>query len=251
MTTFEGGALAIADPEIADRVERLSLHGLTRSSWARHGDIAAADYDVPEPGFKYAMHDVSAAVGSTSSEAGRLDRAPARARRPLRRPPHPPAARAPRAPPAGARHAHHIYVVRLSAEAGGERDPSAASCAISASAPPCTSTRSTCTRTTAGARAGAPGPAGGRGLVGARPDPAAVPRDDARDVEDVARALEDFSRDIAASARPALSACWWLPRRRPPSRAQAEEAAGSIKAIWGPNTILDGSRRSPSTRASA
>jgi dTDP-4-amino-4,6-dideoxygalactose transaminase len=123
ITTFEGGALAIADADIADRVERLSLHGLTRSSWARHGDIAAADYDVPEPGFKFAMHDVAAAVGihQLTKLDGWIERRrelaalyDARlAQLPLQLPAR---------PPAGARHAHHIYVVRLTGEAGAERD---------------------------------------------------------------------------------------------------------------------------------
>ena len=39
------------------------MQGVTRSSWARHGATAPGSYDVPEPGFKFAMSDVSAAVG--------------------------------------------------------------------------------------------------------------------------------------------------------------------------------------------
>jgi dTDP-4-amino-4,6-dideoxygalactose transaminase len=123
ITTFEGGALAIADAETADRVERLSLHGLTRSSWARHGDIAAADYDVPEPGFKFAMHDVAAAVGihQLTKLDGWIER-----RRELAdvydaRLAHLPL-ELPARPPASARHAHHIYVVRLTGDAATERD---------------------------------------------------------------------------------------------------------------------------------
>jgi dTDP-4-amino-4,6-dideoxygalactose transaminase len=123
ITTFEGGALAIADPELADRVERLSLHGLTRSSWARHGDIAAADYDVPEPGFKFAMHDVAAAVGihQLTKLDGWIERRRELAEVYDARLAHLPL-ELPARPPAGARHAHHIYVVRLTGEAGGERD---------------------------------------------------------------------------------------------------------------------------------
>jgi dTDP-4-amino-4,6-dideoxygalactose transaminase len=123
ITTFEGGALAIADERVAERVERLSLHGLTRSTWARHGDPAPAAYDVPEPGFKYAMHDVAAAVGI--HQLTRLDGWIERRRElselydarlaglPLELP-----ARA----PAAARHAHHLYTVRLAERAGVERD---------------------------------------------------------------------------------------------------------------------------------
>jgi dTDP-4-amino-4,6-dideoxygalactose transaminase len=123
VTTFEGGALAVADERLAERVERLSLHGLTRSSWARHGSAAPADYDVPEPGYKFAMHDVSAAVGI--HQLNRLDGWIARRRRladlydarlaelPLELPPR---------PPDHARHAHHLYIVRVRPEAGVERD---------------------------------------------------------------------------------------------------------------------------------
>ena len=123
ITTFEGGALAIADEEVAERVERLSLHGLTRSSWARHGDVSPGVYDVPEPGFKFAMHDVAAAVGI--HQLGRLDGWIERRRQvsehydarlaglPIEQLP---------AAPAHARHAHHLYMVRLPAGAPLSRD---------------------------------------------------------------------------------------------------------------------------------
>ncbi len=123
ISTFEGGALAIADECVAERVERLSLHGITRSSWARHGDAAPAAYDVPEPGYKFAMHDVAAAAGI--HQLGRLDDWIERRRRlaglyderlaelpldlPLR-------------PPLHARHAHHLYIVQLTDDAGADRD---------------------------------------------------------------------------------------------------------------------------------
>ena len=53
MTTFEGGALTVQDQHTAERVERLSLHGLSRSAWTRHDTAAPATYEVPEPGYKY------------------------------------------------------------------------------------------------------------------------------------------------------------------------------------------------------
>ena len=123
MTTFEGGALAIADERMAERVERLSLHGLTHSSWARHGGSSPGAYDVPEPGFKFAMHDVSAAVGI--HQLGRLDAWIERRREladaydarlaglPLGLPAR---------PLAEARHAHHFYAVRIGDEAPLDRD---------------------------------------------------------------------------------------------------------------------------------
>jgi dTDP-4-amino-4,6-dideoxygalactose transaminase len=114
ITTFEGGALAFADGAVAERAERLALHGLSRSAWSRHGASGPAAYEVAEPGFKFSMNDVSAAVGI--HQLGRLDgwierRAELADRYdealrdlPLELPPR---------PPAHARHAHHLYIVRL------------------------------------------------------------------------------------------------------------------------------------------
>lgn len=123
MTTFEGGALALTDAATAERVERLALHGLTRSAWSRHGTETADAYDVLEPGFKCGMHDVAAAVGI--HQLARLDAwidrreslastyDAALASLPLRLPPR---------PPAHARHARHLYSVRLDDDARVGRD---------------------------------------------------------------------------------------------------------------------------------
>jgi dTDP-4-amino-4,6-dideoxygalactose transaminase len=123
ITTFEGGALAMRGDALAERVERLSLHGLTRSSWARHGDLAPGTYDVPEPGYKSAMNDVSAAVGI--HQLKRLDEWIERRREladlydarlaglPLELPPRP--------GPRG-RHAHHFYAVKIGEDAVRDRD---------------------------------------------------------------------------------------------------------------------------------
>ena len=117
ITTFEGGALVVPAEEAAERAGRLSLHGLSRSAWTRHGAAGPAAYEVAEPGFKLAMNDISAAVGI--HQLGRLDGWIARRAElaahydealsglPLALPPR---------PPAHARHAHHLYIVRLSPE---------------------------------------------------------------------------------------------------------------------------------------
>jgi dTDP-4-amino-4,6-dideoxygalactose transaminase len=127
ITTFEGGALALHDAAQAERVGRLALHGLSRSAWARHDTARPAAYEVVEPGFKYAMHDVAAAVGI--HQLARLDGwIGARAaladaydelleHLPLELPPR---------PPAHARHAHHLYVVRVRDDARAGRDELAA-----------------------------------------------------------------------------------------------------------------------------
>jgi len=123
MTTFEGGALVVRDEATAERVEQLSRHGLSRSAWTRHGRAAPDRYDVLEPGFKLAMHDISAAVGI--HQLAKLDEAIARRHElaaaydalledlPLVRP---------AALPAGARHAHHVYMVALRDDSPVSRD---------------------------------------------------------------------------------------------------------------------------------
>jgi dTDP-4-amino-4,6-dideoxygalactose transaminase len=63
ITTIEGGALASPHDEIADRVERLALHGLSLGAWQRYSDPGFKHYEVEEPGFKFNMTDVQAALG--------------------------------------------------------------------------------------------------------------------------------------------------------------------------------------------
>jgi dTDP-4-amino-4,6-dideoxygalactose transaminase len=123
VTTFEGGALALTDSASADRVRRLSLHGLDRSAWTRHDTPSPAGYDVLEPGFKLAMTDVAAAVGihQLTRLDGWIERRAAiadaydawLAELPLALPPR---------PPAHARHAHHLYMVRVLDDAPLDRD---------------------------------------------------------------------------------------------------------------------------------
>jgi len=63
ITTIEGGALATPDEHVAEQVERLALHGLSLGAWARFSDAGFNHYEVREPGFKYNMTDVQAALG--------------------------------------------------------------------------------------------------------------------------------------------------------------------------------------------
>jgi dTDP-4-amino-4,6-dideoxygalactose transaminase len=123
ITTVEGGALATEDPAIAARVERLALHGLSLGAWARFSDEGFRHYEVVEPGFKYNMTDVQAALGL--HQLPRLDawidrRAELWERYdallgglPLETPP---------AAEEGTRHARHLYQVLVGREAGVTRD---------------------------------------------------------------------------------------------------------------------------------
>lgn len=63
ITTIEGGALATPDERVAERVERLGLHGLSLGAWARFSDSGFHHYEAEEPGFKYNMTDVQASLG--------------------------------------------------------------------------------------------------------------------------------------------------------------------------------------------
>jgi dTDP-4-amino-4,6-dideoxygalactose transaminase len=63
ITTVEGGALATDDPDVAEQVERLALHGLSLGAWKRYSDAGFKHYEVEEPGFKYNMTDIQAALG--------------------------------------------------------------------------------------------------------------------------------------------------------------------------------------------
>ena len=63
ITTGEGGALVCPSAEESSRVEQLSLHGLSTGAWQRFSDAGYRHYEVSEPGFKFNMTDVQAAMG--------------------------------------------------------------------------------------------------------------------------------------------------------------------------------------------
>jgi dTDP-4-amino-4,6-dideoxygalactose transaminase len=61
-TTGEGGMLT-GDPRLIERARMLSLHGMDRNAWNRYSAQGSWFYEVPEPGFKYNMMDLQAALG--------------------------------------------------------------------------------------------------------------------------------------------------------------------------------------------
>jgi dTDP-4-amino-4,6-dideoxygalactose transaminase len=123
VTSIEGGAVATEDRRVAAEIERLALHGLSHGAWQRFSDAGFRHYEVVEPGFKYNMTDIQAAVGL--HQLPRLDAWIDRraelwqrydellAGLPLETP-----------PPAesGTRHARHLYQVLLSDDSGLTRD---------------------------------------------------------------------------------------------------------------------------------
>ncbi|MCF7822784.1 MAG: DegT/DnrJ/EryC1/StrS aminotransferase family protein [Candidatus Marinimicrobia bacterium] len=62
-TGGEGGALATNDAELADKVRKLSLHGMSKDGWKRFETGGKWAYDVSELGYKYNMTDIAAAFG--------------------------------------------------------------------------------------------------------------------------------------------------------------------------------------------
>ena len=63
ITTGDGGMLTTQDDRLADRVERLRLHGIERDAWRRYRQDGSWRYDVAEAGFKANLTDFQAALG--------------------------------------------------------------------------------------------------------------------------------------------------------------------------------------------
>ena len=63
ITTAEGGMVTTTSPYIIERLRRLSLHGLSRGAEKRYSIGGSWKYSVLEPGYKYNLSDVHAAIG--------------------------------------------------------------------------------------------------------------------------------------------------------------------------------------------
>ena len=61
----EGGALVTDDDAIAAKARVLSCHGMSSGSWNRYGKEGSWRYDIEEPGYKYNMFDIQAALATT------------------------------------------------------------------------------------------------------------------------------------------------------------------------------------------
>ncbi len=67
----EGGALVTDDEAIAEKARVLSCHGMNKNAWNRYGKEGTWRYDIEEPGYKYNMFDIQAALAL--SQLHRLD----------------------------------------------------------------------------------------------------------------------------------------------------------------------------------
>jgi dTDP-4-amino-4,6-dideoxygalactose transaminase len=117
LTTGEGGAAVTDDDALAERMQVLSLHGMSRDAWKRYTDTGSWYYEVVAPGFKYNLSDVLAAIG-----LGQLERfdemqrlRAARVARYQQALADVPEVRVPRAR-AGVTHAWHLFPIALELE---------------------------------------------------------------------------------------------------------------------------------------
>src|SRR5437667_10546122 len=63
LTTGEGGMITTDNPEAADRVRLMRLHGIERDAWKRYHGDGSWYYEVLEAGFKYNLTDFQSAIG--------------------------------------------------------------------------------------------------------------------------------------------------------------------------------------------
>ncbi len=63
ITTGEGGMAVTNDEALATRIRLMSLHGLSNDAWRRYSSTGSWDYRIIQPGYKYNMTDIAAAIG--------------------------------------------------------------------------------------------------------------------------------------------------------------------------------------------
>jgi dTDP-4-amino-4,6-dideoxygalactose transaminase len=63
LTTGEGGMATTENPEYAERMRILSLHGISKDAWKRYSAEGSWRYGILEAGYKYNLTDLQAALG--------------------------------------------------------------------------------------------------------------------------------------------------------------------------------------------
>jgi len=117
MTTGEGGMVTTHDPDLAETLRILCLHGISKNAWNRYSDRGNWYYEVLHPGFKYNLTDIQSAIGihqlhkleSFIEERTRLAHAYNRAFSAMEEFEIPPDAER-------SRHSWHLYPLRLNLE---------------------------------------------------------------------------------------------------------------------------------------
>ncbi len=125
ITTGEGGMVVTDNEEWANRLRTLALHGLDKSAYDRFSDGARAGYDLKEPGYKFNMPDIIAALGVEGLKLveKRLERREAIWAKYMDELADLPGLTLPAEPESGSRHARHLFVCLLDPKkAGIDRD---------------------------------------------------------------------------------------------------------------------------------
>jgi len=63
LTTAEGGMLCTSRQEWAEKARRMRLHGIDTDAWRRYSESGFRTYDTIEPGYKFNLPDLNAALG--------------------------------------------------------------------------------------------------------------------------------------------------------------------------------------------
>ncbi|MGH7775232.1 MAG: DegT/DnrJ/EryC1/StrS family aminotransferase, partial [Candidatus Binatia bacterium] len=63
ITTGEGGMATTENPEWADRMGIMRLHGISKDAWKRYTVEGSWYYEILHPGYKYNLTDIAAAIG--------------------------------------------------------------------------------------------------------------------------------------------------------------------------------------------
>lgn len=68
VTAGEGGMITLFDAGLEKKLQLLRFHGIERDAWKRYGKGGNPEYDIAEPGFKYNLTDLQAALGLAQME---------------------------------------------------------------------------------------------------------------------------------------------------------------------------------------
>jgi len=63
ITCGEGGAVCVSDDEVAERIRRKRILGIDKDTWHRYRNERSWFYEVVEPGYRYHMSNINAAIG--------------------------------------------------------------------------------------------------------------------------------------------------------------------------------------------
>ena len=71
ITTGEGGMITLKSAALEKKLRLARFHGIERDAWKRYGKGGNPSYDIAEPGYKYNMPDLLAALGLAQMERWR------------------------------------------------------------------------------------------------------------------------------------------------------------------------------------